>query len=83
MIPMWCPFGLIQKDEKIKTDAAGPDLRCGPLENLKLAPSSLRQQIFLMRPSTSVRDGPPAKVGFFSPFAPRPSLSALLLSAKL
>ncbi len=32
----WCsPFGLIQKDQKIKTLAAGPDLRYGPLENLQ------------------------------------------------
>ncbi len=35
MIPVYCPFGLIQKDQKIKTLPCGPDLRYGTLENLQ------------------------------------------------
>ena len=43
MIPFVCPFGLIQKDQKIKTLAAGPELRYGTRENLKLAPLCVAQ----------------------------------------
>ena len=46
MIPVVCPFGLIQKDQKIKTVPAGPELRYGTQEKLKRA--ALRQQIFLV-----------------------------------
>ena len=37
MIPVFRPFGLIQKDQKIKAGPAGPELRYGTRKNVKLA----------------------------------------------
>ena len=66
MIPVVGPFGLIQKDQKVKTLAAGPELRYGTRKNgNSLGFASLKQSVFLIACLHSVLDGSPAKVAFF------------------
>ena len=66
MILVFCSFGLIQKNQKIKAGPAGPELRYGTRKNgnsLRYAP--LKQSIFLIACLRFVLDGPPAQAGFF------------------